>query len=175
MNFYTDPWEHIVIDDFLPENQFQQFCKQAENFEPRNDESGVDRYYLDYDPFNIEHFIQKFSNPKRNSGNFSKLIHFASMRKPFEHAIHTDADFKIMTAVLYLAPEKSIGTRLFNSLQEPVKTIEWKPNRLLIFCSNNNTWHDFMSIGIRHTLNYFLVDTNIHIKMEEYRNSVIRS
>lgn len=173
MNFYTDPWEHIVIDDFFPEDQFQKFCDQAKSFDPRNND--VDRYFLNYDPFQIDNLIEKFSNVKSNNGNFNKLVHFASIRGKFIHQLHTDANFKIMTAVLYLSPEKSIGTRLFDSNKKYSKTVEWKPNRLVVFCSNDNTWHDFLSVvGERHTLNYFLVDSDIYIKSDEYRENLIK-
>lgn len=89
------------------------------------------------------------------------------------HPIHVDADFKIMTGVLYLSPDKSLGTRLFDENKNFSKWIEWKPNRLFIFCSNDNTWHDFGSVGKRNTLNYFLVDDEVEIHIDEYREAKI--
>ena len=48
--------------------------------------------------------------------------------------------------------------------------VEWKPNRLMIFCGESGvTWHDYKSDGkMRFTYNYFLVDPT-KIKNEVYK------
>ena len=55
------------------------------------------------------------------------------------------------------------------------ETIEWKPNRLMIFCGETGvTWHDYKSSDeTRYTYNYFLVDPT-RIENEAYKDHCIR-
>lgn len=171
MTFFNEPWEHLVIDDFLAMDVFKELKNTSNNIQTEDV-----RNFLDYDPINIEHLLGYFSNVKPYTGKLDKLIHFSVIKESFMHAIHTDADFKIMTAILYIGPEESMGTRVFDKDKNFVKEIEWKPNRLVVFCSNDDTWHDFGSYeNGRHTLNYFLIDSSVHINNDTFRSNVIKN
>lgn len=175
MTFFSEPWEHLVVDDFLPAEQFQELENACLTIHGLND-GNTTRKFIDYDPLDIEHMLQCFSNVKPYAGELNKLIHFSVIDKEFMHAIHTDADFKIMTAILYIGPKESLGTRIFDKDKNYVKEIEWKPNRLVVFCSNDDTWHDFGSyINGRHTLNYFLIDGSVHINNDDFRSNIIKN
>lgn len=176
MTFFNEPWEHLVIDDFLPTEQFEKLKDFSYGIKVEDDFKGVTREFINYDPLNIEHLLEQFSNVKSYWGKLDKLIHFSVIKKSFMHEMHVDADFKIMTAILYLGPEKSMGTRIFDKDKNYVKEIEWKPNRLLVFCSSDDSWHDFGSYkNGRHTLNYFLIDANWHINNDTFRNNIIKN
>jgi hypothetical protein len=79
--------------------------------------------------------------------------------------IHTDAEFKIMSTVLYFYPKNSSGTELYYSETSNSfhSSIEWKENRALCFVSQQNdgfpkTWHNYFNNtdDIRITFNLVL-------------------
>jgi hypothetical protein len=166
----SSPWPHIVIDDFMPEYMIQYHLKKAQEVD-----SGdlVGRKILDYDPMpRVADLLEKFSI-RRQYNELGKFIHYASTKDNIVHPMHTDAAFKIMSAVLYLGPEHNYGTRLYENPDSPcVKEVEWKPNRLFVFCGTNYTWHDYRSTDTRYTLNYFLVDPTI-IENPQYKQGII--
>ena len=80
-----------------------------------------------------------------------------------------------MSAIVYLSPEKNIGTTLVDySHRNPEKiTVDWKPNRLMNFCGlTDRTWHYYESTDVRYTYNYSLVEPD-KIQNEEYRQYCI--
>lgn len=74
-------------------------------------------------------------------------------------SIHDEGTNKTMVLVVYLEPEKSIGTLLFeeNNQESFSKEIKWKPNTgFLMYSIPNKTWHKVISeSNIRVTLNFY--------------------
>ena len=175
MTFFSEPWEHLVVDDFLPTDQFEELKNASYNIQGEDDGNTV-REFINHDPLNIEHMLERFSNAKPYTGELNRLIHFSVIKKSFMHEMHVDADFKIMTAILYLGPEESMGTRIFDKDKNYVKEIDWKQNRLVVFCSNDDTSHDFGSYESgRHTLNYFLIDSDVRVTKDSARRNIIKN
>jgi hypothetical protein len=131
----------------------------------------VERYFFDYDPTpEISQYLNFFTK-KRGYNKLAKFIHTAATPPNFYHKMHDEAEFKIMSAIVYIAPETSHGTTF---CMDKRFEIEWKPNRLMIFCGETDvTWHYYKSMDkMRFTYNYFLVDPT-KIKNKEYLNYVI--
>jgi hypothetical protein len=160
---------HIIVeDDFLPETTYNALKLLYK----KNYSDHVEREIFRYDPTpQIAEYIDRFTD-KRPYVELGKFIHTASTPPNFNHPVHDEADFKIMSAIVYIAPEESHGTTFY--LDKKVE-VEWKPNRLMIFCGKSGvTWHDYKSLDkTRFTYNYFLVDPT-KIENETYRNNILR-
>lgn len=169
---YYEPWQHLVLENFLPEHEFQYHCWRAKQIPIKDD---VNRHFLDYDPFpDIRHLKDDFDFV-RSYDETSVFVHYAATKAGFHHARHVDSQFKIMSAVLYLTPEHNHGTDLFRSEKgDLVTSVEWKPNTLFVFCGRyNHTWHDYKATDDRYTLNWFLVDPSI-ITNPEYKKVLVK-
>ena len=62
--------------------------------------------------------------------------------------IHSDSRDKLLSVVIYIAPDINEGTTLYEdkSGKNP-KKINWIPNRAFIFSRNDNTWHSYKADG----------------------------
>lgn len=73
--------------------------------------------------------------------------------------IHNDTADKLLSAVIYLAPQHNRGTVLYSDHtgNDPYQ-VEWQPNRAFIFSRTEHTWHSYSSDGVstRQTLIYNL-------------------
>lgn len=169
----TDPWEYLIIDDFLPPDEFDKICKMAKCV-PAPKEDLVQRHFFTEDPTPQVAELLNYFSEKRGYRSLKKFIHYAVTKGDEVHPIHVDAPFKIMSAVLYLHPEKNLGTRVYKDRDgEPLIDVEWKPNRMFVFCGKDNvTWHDYRSTGTRYTYNYFLIDPT-QVENPEYKNKAI--
>lgn len=165
------PWQHMVIENFLPEQEFEYHCWKAQQI---NIKENVNRKFLKYDPFPRLTWLMDDFDFIRSYDSTKKFIHYAATKGGFHHPRHVDSQFKIMSAVLYLAPEVNHGTDLFETEDGPLKaSVDWKPNTLFVFCGRyNHTWHDYRATSDRYTLNWFLVDPMI-IENEEYKKVCI--
>ena len=144
----------IVKDNYLPEDTFNMLYNKYQQCQHKDK---IDREFFDYDPTpDIANFINYFDR-KRGYKKLGKFIHTAATPPNFNHPKHCEAEFKIMSAIIYVGPEKAPGTTFY--LDEQIE-IEWKPNRLMVFCGETDvTWHDYKSSDqMRFTYNYFLVD-----------------
>jgi hypothetical protein len=161
--------ELFVKDDYLPKDKFNMLLKKAQELTPASE---MERYFFKEDPTpEIAEYINYFTK-KRDYQTLSKLVHINATPPNFNHPIHDEASFKIMSAIIYLGPEVSHGTTFY--MDEEIH-IEWKPNRLMIFCGETGvTWHDFKSGDhVRHTYNYFLCDST-QVQNETITDNLLR-
>lgn len=169
----SEPWEYYYTDNFLPEDQYNSLLDQCKSLF-KDSTKDVDRYILDHDPTpQIKNYMNYF-NEKRGYYNLAKFIHLTSTKANFVHPMHVDSEFKIMSAVLYLGEDNN-GTRIYAEKDgEVVAEVDWKPNRLFVFCGKNDvTWHDYTSKGQRFTYNYFVVDPS-KIENPEYKSGLVK-
>jgi hypothetical protein len=160
----------IIRDNYLPQQTFSLLYTHYQKVQLKK---GVEREFFSSDPTpEIAKFINYFDK-KREYNQLGKFIHTAATPPNFVHPKHYEAEFKIMSAIIYIGPEKAPGTTFYINGKE--ETIEWKPNRLMIFCGETDvTWHDYKSADqMRFTYNYFLVDPT-KIQNESYKNNIIR-
>jgi hypothetical protein len=109
---------------------------------------------------NAENIFSNFPNHRRFNQYISiPTFHILPSNLP-PQKVHDEAYDKTASIVVYLYPEHSVGTAFFKTQNRDsfVRELEWKPNRAMIFCGEENvTWHDFYSKeNPRITLNYFL-------------------
>ena len=175
IKFGSDPWPYLYIDNYLPEKEFTWLRNKAMGMGKPTRKVLREILKYDFTPqiellFKI--FQQREDIPKREYTDLKKFIHFAATPEDFIHPMHIEAPFKIMSAVLYLGPEENRGTRLYEDPETEPFEIEWKPNRLFVFCGHDNTFHDYLSSTARYTYNYFLVDKPI-VENPEYKGNLI--
>lgn len=161
--------EIIIRDNYLPQQTFSLLYTHYQKVQLKKE---VDRKFFLSDPTpDIAHYINYF-NKKRGYNKLGKFIHTAATPPNFHHPKHYEAEFKIMSAIVYIGPEEAPGTTFYINGKE--ETIEWKPNRLMIFCGETDvTWHDYKSADqMRFTYNYFLVDPT-KIQNPDYKKHVL--
>lgn len=160
----------ITIDNYLDPATYSLLLKDIVGAPLAN--KGVYRKFLDYDPTpKIASLLVQF-HEHRNYSKIGKFIHYAVTPPNFKHPVHDEAEFKIMSAIIYLHPKKNHGTTFY--LDGEKIEVEWKPNRLMVFCGKTNvTWHDYESDAMRYTYNYFLVDPT-KVQNDTYKNHILR-
>ena len=83
----------------------------------------------------------------------------------YKFPIHDDIPNKLLSGVIYIKPEKNIGTKFYkNKKGDEGKEIEWKQNRGVFFArEERQTWHSFEGDGKlnRIVLIYNLMTNNI--------------
>ena len=90
-------------------------------------------------------------------------FHIVIAGPDYSFPIHSDKPNKLLSGVVYLAPEKNLGTILYSYNKKESKNIEWKQNRALFFSRTENTPHSYKSDSIsnRITLIYNLMTVDI--------------
>lgn len=160
----------IVEDNFLSQDVFDRILDLAMQGEINHNDP-VKRYNFAEDPTpQITEYLNRFDK-HRDYNELGKIIHTSSIPPHYQSQVHDEAEFKIMSAIIYLGPEKSHGTKFY---MEEEFEVEWKPNRLMIFCGETGvTWHDYRAGDQeRFTYNYFLVDPT-KVQNETYRNTIL--
>lgn len=169
MVMYTDPWPHMVIDNYYAPDVYNDICKKAKKFLARNvtpstrkqefpfaENSGlqdaIDSRLL------TEDMLENFPD-HRDHTSLSLYWEVNYLLGPFSYKIHDESERKVLSSVVYVTPEENSGTRLYDKEKRFVKEIEWKPNRALIFAAIDGvTWHDYTCPRgkYRITINQFL-------------------
>lgn len=164
---HNDPWDYITIDGFLNEDDWQSIQEQAlEELEQyklvgTNTKLGV-KYvrFLDYDPLPQANFLFKEHKKHRDfEGELKKLSHWSIQKPGAKYPTHIDNESRVHTTMLYVAPEKNIGTILCKNKSSHVEDhgqpehesdyeieVPWAPNK--IFSHNTIpgvTWHRYDS------------------------------
>lgn len=175
----TSPWPHLVIDDFILPEYYEQISKFAKeivsNIEFHDKEilwmSDLIKFFdaeqeadliVDIADVIIKEYgtvSEKFTERQTSQlGYFNNPRLGISMEQSVGE-IHDEGKNKVMALIVYIEPESSVGTLLYseNSLESFAKEIEWKQNRaLLMFSVPNKTWHKFDSSDQKRlTLNFY--------------------
>ena len=161
--------EVIVQDDYLSQDTFNMLYNKSQELNPIDE---MERHFFKEDPTpHMADLINCFSK-HREYEIPSKLVHINATPPNFEHPIHDEASFKIMSAIVYLGPEESHGTTFYMGEEFAV---EWKPNRLMVFCGETDvTWHGWTSGDHqRFTYNYFITDDS-KVQNEAVKDTLLR-
>ena len=68
--------------------------------------------------------------------------------KDYVFPIHSDSRDKLLSVVIYIAPENNEGTWLYeDKTGKNPKQIEWLTNRAFVFSRNDHTWHSYKADG----------------------------
>ncbi len=167
---FTYPWEHIVIDNFLPEEIFKILLCSIVNkdftFSKRRS-GNIKINYEDFYKQEVNDFFKQYINETFITEYFSAYRNYSVLESHFTFQttpcrtspIHCDNEAKILSLVLYTSPETQIGTTLYDVNKKYFKTIDWIPNRAFIFCPLSDlTYHSYKNETsvFRNTLNFNL-------------------
>ena len=73
--------------------------------------------------------------------------------KDYVFPIHSDSRDKLLSVVIYIAPENNVGTWLYeDKTGKNPKQIEWLTNRAFVFSRNDYTWHSYKADGKQNRL-----------------------
>lgn len=169
MVIYENPWPYAVIDNFYPNDVFETIQLEARRFLAKNvTVETCKQEYQNPDNDILKHcinsklldtsYLEKFPN-HREYKNIKPYWELNYLRGPLSYPIHDEAPRKVLSSVVYVAPEENLGTRLYDKDKNLVTEIEWKPNRAFIFAGIDGlTWHDYHCPKgkLRITINQFL-------------------
>ena len=172
-----------VIDNFLNEEDFNELCllklrqvKEDELSVYHNEinekeevkaecigEKTIRRLFKNYHHKAIN--LLKELNPNKVDLYDYSEFHIIESGSKFKFPIHDDTPNKLLSGVVYLKPEKNIGTIFYEDKQgNGRKEIEWKQNRAVFFSrTERETWHSYQGDGKcnRIALVYNLMTNNI--------------
>ena len=177
----NDPWSHQIIEDTLPQEDFNTIRKECEQLDVPKDKLVV-IHPEDFEKHNLSFYDKVHSISKSIKDNakllcdkypdyrwFKKLGVNAHLSitppLPYKFYIHQEGLEKIWSSVTYITPEKNDGTKMYSAQDEKsfVTEAKWIPNSTFIFCGQQGkTWHSYESDQIeqRITLNLFLTKSN---------------
>jgi hypothetical protein len=176
-----DPWPYKVIDNILNKDVFEQFKIAATQISTIKKD---DEYYSDgiwpneFVKLNADPLLQnttlaiadqllachdtiltQFPNHMKSKLGYYNIPRFNYSIGKRNSAIHDEGQNKTMALVIYIIPESTAGTKLYNGPypENFVKEVEWKPNRGMLMISQPGvTWHSYTSLGgPRYTLNLY--------------------
>lgn len=176
-----DPWSHQLIDNTLPQEDFDTLRKECEQLDVPKDKLVVIRPD-EFKKHNISFYDKIHSISKSIKDNARLLCNkYTDYRwfpnlgvnahlsitppLPWKFYIHQEGLDKIWSSVTYVTPEKNVGTKMYSAQNESAFVTEapWLPNSTFIFCGQRGkTWHSYESDQSeqRVTLNIFLTKSN---------------
>ena len=178
MKKFSKPWEHYIIDDFLPDTIYEQLkgikIKSNNSLCDGSRTTITGRYFFtpekkDNLTKNVVKFFQtnkkKFETDYGYSLKNSFIrIELAQDNDSFWQVPHLDTFEKRITIIIYISSnDKDLGTDLFDNEKKFVKRVDWAPNRCFIFKTDENKWHGFTKrkfSGSRRVLLVNFVDKN---------------
>lgn len=159
------PWGHLVIDDFLPDTEYEQVLAYIKS---KYDFARNRKGYKELHRYNSDTLITKIFAPiiLALKDKYFDELNYAGKTLPqevypyielvvcpsgyrYDH-IHCDTEYKLMTTVLFMYPDEGDGTELYTDKtpQSLHSQVPWKANRAISFVSQNNpefqrTWHNY--------------------------------
>jgi hypothetical protein len=176
MEKFSKPWEHYIIDNFLPDSIYKQLKELK--IESNNSLCDGSRttitgryFFVPGKKDNLTKDVVKFFQD--NKKNFETSygysldhsyirIELAQDNDSFWQVPHIDTFEKRITIIIYISSDvNDLGTDLFNDEKKLIKRVVWAPNRCFIFKTDENKWHGFTKrkfIGNRRVLLVNFVD-----------------
>ena len=171
---YSDPWPHIVIDNFYPDDIWEYLTKDRQSlFDQYKDNAVIepinvnytsvqDKKLLDFftSRVSLDYCISNFPN-HRDYDTITPWINLKIDRDILDEymfPIHVDYHTKVFSCITYIEPLHANGTILFDENKNFDRVVAWKPNRAVIFSSVENvTWHTWgaWEKESRYTVDFF--------------------
>ena len=156
-----------IIDNFLKEEDFKELCalklKKINDNEIAVYHNSIDKNNkvnsecLGHDVVrrlyknNHQRAINLLNelNPKKVDLYEYSEFHIIEIGRNYKFPIHDDTPNKLLSGVIYLRPEKNLGTIFYkNKNGEGRNETEWKQNRGVFFSrSERETWHSYEADG----------------------------
>ena len=156
---FNNPWEHFIVDNFMPleiVNSLRDINIQSLNescdgsrtqikgryFFTREKKDNLTKKIVNFFKNNTIKFESDFGYSLKNS---YLRIELAQDDKSFWQVPHIDTFEKRITMIIYISSDdEDLGTDLFEDKKKKnLKRIVWKPNRCLIFKTDKTKWHGF--------------------------------
>ena len=162
-----------IVDNFLKTNDLDFFSKYLDKYE-KVKQDGLNINKIEnielINSLNSSYHLKAINILKELCPEKVELYDFTQYAvietgSNFKFPIHDDDPNKILSGVIYLKPEKNIGTKFYsNKNGVQLKTIEWKVNRAVFFSrKEKTTWHSYEGNGLenRVALVYNLMTKNV--------------
>lgn len=191
-----DPWPYKVIDNILKDEIFEIIKSTALEIS-RTDRQHIlldDIWPSDLDRFNLTFNIEpilvdmadellaiskpllsQFRKYQKSELGYFNIPRFTYTSGQGKNDIHDEGYTKTMVLVIYVSPDNSFGTELFDKQDSthPYE-IEWTPNRALLMPSQPGvTWHRGPSNNNekRFTLNFYYekLEALDHFNQQDHR------
>jgi hypothetical protein len=184
-----------IIDNFLKEEDFKELCalklKKINDNEIAVYHNSIDKNNkvnsecLGHDVVrrlyknNHQRAINLLNelNPKKVDLYEYSEFHIIETGRNYKFPIHDDTPNKLLSGVIYLRPEKNLGTIFYkNKNGEDRNETEWKQNRAVFFSrSERETWHSYEADGKQNriALVYNLMTNEIKKVCEIENNSYL--
>lgn len=161
VEYFQEPWPYIVIDDFYPSDVLEKIKQGAKEAYSQYDLKPLDRNkcevpleIAELDNHDYEFFFKELNKNRNDIKDFDEKYGFTLERwfnfiipkdgKGFEYPLHFEHPSKIMSVVVYIAPDEGTGTLIHKENKDFFTEIKWKPNRALIFSGIKGiTWHGY--------------------------------
>lgn len=145
--YFKSPWHHSVIDNFFSEDILDHVNKIAST------------RITKYEVISIEDkLLSEYFQKTLKSKSKRHILELNLMQPKTDYPIHDEATWKKLSVVVYIKPDISNGTYLFDKNQKIAKQVDWKVNRAFIFKGVQGlTWHSYANTynTPRLTMNYF--------------------
>ena len=181
---YETPWNHLIIDNLLGGEDFNRV---KDYITTKYDLKTLTRPSMEVHSINSPSFLFPLLSPiiLELKEKYFDFLNYGNKTIPdilypyvevriippgFDYRIHPDAEYKVMTTVLYVAPEDANGTEVYTSYDKKsfVGEIEWKQNRGLCFVSQSNPKFQETLHGYKNTRNEARATINLNLCTTPY-------
>tara|TARA_B100001093_G_C26736999_1_gene974891 strand:- start:138 stop:779 length:642 start_codon:yes stop_codon:yes gene_type:complete len=158
------------IDNFLSNQDFKDLSEISAKIK-ENDKKDFDIYHNEVDSngrvikstinedlllrINKNYFLKAMKILKELYPEKTQLYDYSDFtiiisKKNSKFPIHDDTPNKLLSGVIYLAPENNSGTFFYSDKKGSDKTnVEWKSNRAVFFSrKERETWHSYQGDGL---------------------------
>jgi hypothetical protein len=107
-----------------------------------------------------EYVLSVFSKHRDYKGELQTVVNINIIFDGGSYPIHDDCTEKVLTNVIFVSPDISCGTKIYDENKNFIKSVDWQENTSLIFPPLDNiTWHSYESLpdSYRVTINQFLL------------------
>ena len=174
ITIYSEPFKHIVEDNFLDEEDFGKLKSRINKL--INNSSNQYGHSVEYNQARLSvpdlkvtvgssilnnkeliNFYKKYEHklldhlkklaPKKVPLYTSFSFQLSRTVKKGNYHIHDDSAEKLLSIVIYLSPKNNIGTFLYKKKESnPFKVVDWRENRYLAFSrQEGKTRHSYKS------------------------------
>ena len=168
---FNDPWDYGIVDNFLDQNIIDQILKIGEDrslyrfIDGRNQQDGTVANKSSIVLVEYKEILESVTNSVNK--HIENLLPKPSYCVPdlvccdpkYKYVKHRDHPNKLLSIIVYLAPEEGNGTLVWGEDDKPLE-IMWKPNRAVIFENSKHGIHNYINKTnhLRYTLNIYITD-----------------
>ena len=169
----SQPWYHLVIDNFLPDSIFNIVIRYSDYNWTKNTGNKMREFASEQDLKILDNFavqniwpiISKYyDDPTDVNGMHDHRLSWLLPGTSHSGGVHDEEINKHHSVVVYILPTElnNGGTELYSDYTSFDSRVEWKQNRAMIFKGKEGiTFHNYQNVDqhkTRFTYNYFWRD-----------------